>query len=286
MKFVEYKQRKTRIKPQLNDKGNKMEILGIRHLSFAYDDRPILQDIDFSVEAGTICGLLGPNASGKTTLFKCMNGILSPQKGQVLVAGRNIAHLSRKVIANLMAVVPQHAASAFSFTALQMVIMAQAARLGLLGRPSPKDYQKAEAALDELGAAHLGHRSFNSLSGGEKQIVLIARGLFQSPSILLLDEPTAHLDFKNQHIIMETIHTIARAKNLTAIITLHDPNLASRYCSRMVMLKHGRVHRNGMAKNVFEADALGSMYGINVAIADNCQGKYAFIPQGARSILH
>ena len=263
-----------------------MNIIGIRNLSFTYDTRPILQNINFSVQAGTICGLLGPNASGKTTLFKCMNGILSPQRGQVMLAGRNIALLSRKVIANLMAVVPQHAAAAFSFTAIQMVVMAQAARLGLLGRPSPGDYQKAEAILDELGAAHLGHRSFNALSGGEKQIVLIARALFQSPSVLLLDEPTAHLDFKNQHIIMETIHTIAKAKKLTAIITLHDPNLASRYCSQMVMLKQGQVHRKGMAANVFKADALESMYGINVTIADNCHGKYAFIPQGARSILH
>ena len=261
-----------------------MEILGIRHLSFAYDARPVLQDIDFSVQAGTICCLLGPNASGKTTLFKCINGILSPQRGEVVVDGKNVAHLSRKGIAMLMAVVPQYTATAFSFTALQMVVMGQAARLGLLRSPSSKDYREAETVLDELGIAHLGHRPFNALSGGEKQIVLIARALYQAPSILLLDEPTAHLDFKNQHIIMETVRTITRARKLTAVITLHDPNLASRYCSQMVMLKQGRVHHKGRVENVFEANVLKSMYDIEVAIADNGHGKYVVIPQGARCI--
>lgn len=263
-------------------------MLTVNNLSFSYAKRPVLENIIFSVEPGTICGLLGPNASGKTTLFKCMNGILKPQTGHVDINGRKIDHLSRKTIADLMAVVPQHSVTAFSFTALQMVVMARAAKLGPLGRPSRRNYQDAETSLNELGVAHLKHRSFNGLSGGEKQIVLLARALFQTPKILLLDEPTAHLDFKNQHLIMEMVQTITKAKNLTAVITLHDPNLASRYCSQMVMLKQGRVHRQGMTEDVFEEEALESMYGIKVSITDTCHGKWFAIPSGKenRALLH
>jgi len=255
-----------------------MEMLAVNNLSFDYDARPVLHNIAFSVEPGTICGLLGPNASGKTTLFKCINGILKPRKGDVLINGKKIALLSRKTIAGLMAVVPQHSAAAFSFTVLQMVVMAKAGSLGLFGTPSKKDYRDAETSLDELGVADLRHRPFNALSGGERQIVLLARALFQSPSILLLDEPTAHLDFKNQHLIMEMVQAITRLKNLTSIVTLHDPNLASRYCSQMVMLKNGQVHRQGMAEDVFEEDALESMYGIRVAIEKSSHGKWFVIP--------
>lgn len=266
-----------------------MEMLEVSNLSFDYNTRPVLHDIAFSVQPGTICGLLGPNASGKTTLFKCMNGILKPKKGDVLISGRKIATLSRRAIATLMAVVPQHAAAAFSFTALQMVVMAKAATLGLFGRPSKKNYQDAENSLDELGVAHLKHRPFNALSGGERQIVLLARALFQSPSILLLDEPTAHLDFKNQHLIMEMVQEITRTRGLTSVVTLHDPNLASRYCSQMVMLKHGKVHRQGMAEEVFEEKALESMYGIKVSIEESCHGRWFVIPStegGRETLLH
>lgn len=258
-----------------------MEMLTVKNLCFSYDTRQILHNIGFCVQPGTICGLLGPNASGKTTLFKCINGILKPQRGDVVVDGKKIAHLSRKDIAAFMAVVPQHAVAAFSFTALQMVVMAKAAKLGVSGRPSRNDYRDAEYTLDELGVKHLKDRPFNALSGGERQIVLLARALFQSPQILLLDEPTAHLDFKNQHLIMEMVQNITESKNLTTIITLHDPNLASRYCSQMVMLKQGQVYRQGMTKDVFEEDALESMYGIKVFIEESNHGKWFVIPPRA-----
>ena len=256
-------------------------MLTVNDLCFSYDTRQILHNIDFCIQPGSICGLLGPNASGKTTLFKCMNGILNPQKGDVAFDGNTIAHLSRKAVAAFMAVVPQHTAAAFSFTALQMVVMAKAITFGLSGRPSRKDYRDAESSLDELGVRHLRNRPFNALSGGEKQIVLLARALFQSPKILLLDEPTAHLDFKNQHLIMEMVQGITKTKNLTTIITLHDPNLASRYCSQIVMLKQGRVHLQGDVKDVFKEDTLESMYGIKVSIADSCHGKWFVIPSRA-----
>ena len=266
-------------------KGN---ILAVHDLSFDYDTKPVLRDIDFSVEPGMICGLLGPNASGKSTLFKCINGLLKPKKGRVVIKGREVGRLSRSAVADLMAVVPQLTTVAFSFTALQMVVMARAAKLGAMRSPSRKDYRDAEKALDDLGIRRLKHRSFNALSGGERQIVLLARALFQSPSILLLDEPTSHLDFKNQYLIMDMVQSITKSKNLTSLITLHDPNLAARYCGQMVMLKQGRVHGKGMTEDVFEERALESLYGMKVSIENGCRGRCFVMPlaHSRLSVLH
>jgi len=167
---------------------------------------------------------------------------------------------------------------AFSFSALQMVVMGRTAKLGALGRPSKRDYRDAEAALEDLGVANLKHRAFNTLSGGERQIVLLARALFQNPSILLLDEPTSHLDFKNQYLIMDMVRSMTRSRNLTSLVTLHDPNMAARYCGQMVMLKQGRVHRKGMTEDVFEEGALESLYGMKVSIENGPQGKCFVMP--------
>ena len=255
-----------------------MDMLAVQDLSFDYGTRPVLRDIEFSVAPGTICGLLGPNGSGKSTLFKCINGLLKPKAGQVHISGKNIAHLSRNALARVMAVVPQQTTVAFAFSALQMVLMGRASRVGALGRPSRKDIRDAAAVLNDLGIIHLKNRPFNALSGGERQIVLLARALFQTPSILLLDEPTAHLDFKNQYRIMDMVQAMTRRHHLTSLITLHDPNLAGQYCSQLVMLKQGRVHRKGSTADIFEESAIEELYDMKVSIQNNNRGRWFVMP--------
>lgn len=255
-----------------------MAILTVQNLGFGYANRSVLENIGFSIDAGTICGLLGPNASGKTTLLKCINGLLTPHRGRVLVGDQTVAALSRKAVADHMAVVPQIAPTAFAFSVLQMVVMARAADLGAFGAPSRRDYREAERALAEVDLAHLKDRLFNELSGGERQMVLLARALFQNPRILLLDEPTSHLDFKNQHLVMDLVRSVTRARNLATIVTLHDPNLALRYCDRMVMMKQGRVQCQGRLDEVFEAGSLGAMYGMKVAIESGRRGASFVVP--------
>lgn len=255
-----------------------MKSLAVEDLGFDYDTQPVLRHIDFSVEPGTICGLLGPNGSGKSTLFKCINGLLKPQKGRVTIGGKCIAQLSRGTIAGIMAVVPQQTTVAFAFSALQMVLMGRASRLGAMGRPSPDDVCDAAAVLNDLGILHLKNRPFNALSGGERQIVLLARALFQAPSILLLDEPTAHLDFKNQYRIMEMVQDLTRRHHLTTLVTLHDPNLAGQYCSQLVMLKQGRIQRKGRTVDVFEEAAIGTLYDMKVSIQNGHRGRWFVMP--------
>ncbi|WP_022669330.1 ABC transporter ATP-binding protein [Desulfospira joergensenii] len=256
-----------------------MTTLEVHHLHFDYDTVQVLKDVSFTAQPGRMTGLLGPNASGKTTLFKCMNGILHPQKGHVSLAGRPVTGMVRKTLAGLMAVVPQQTGAAFSFTARDMVVMAKASGLSMWQRPSRKDYTGAERALEDLGVPNLSPRMFNALSGGERQIVLLARAMFQSPSVLLLDEPTAHLDFRNQHLILDMIRAVTREKRLTTVVTLHDPNLASRYCDEIVMLKQGRVLSLGPVGEVLREKTLESVYGIKVVVQDEVNGRHLVTPR-------
>lgn len=252
--------------------------LSIVDLNFRYSRKSVLANISFSVEKGAICGLLGPNASGKSTLLKCIDGILRPEAGQVVVDGRSIGDLPRSRIARLMAVVPQQTTVLFAFTVLQMVVMGRAARLERFRLPSRRDYLEARECLEEMGVGDLSDRRFSELSGGERQLVLLARAMFQNTPILLLDEPTSHLDFKNQFMIMDKIRDVARAKGLTAIISLHDPNLAGRYCTRMVMLKDGRIHFDGSLQAAMRPEILEGMYGIPVRVESIDQGNRVVVP--------
>jgi len=256
-----------------------MTILGVHHLWFDYGTGPVLKDVCLTAEPGMVSGLLGPNASGKTTLFKCMNGILHPRSGQVTLSGRPVAGMPRKTLARIMAVVPQQTGAIFSFTARDMVVMAKAPGLAMWQRPSKSDFAGAEQALADVRAQGLARRLFTTLSGGEKQIVLLARAMFQAPSILLLDEPTAHLDFKNQHLMLDMVRTVTQKKGLTTIITLHDPNLASRYCDNIVMLKQGKLCGSGPVRDVFCEKTLESVYGIKVMVTDYNRGSCLVIPR-------
>lgn len=254
------------------------EILVVDNLDFSYRVRKILSNVSFSVRKGEICGLLGPNGSGKTTLLKCINGILQGATGSIKVHGRETADLSREEIAGLIAVVPQELNVVFSFTVMQIVLMAGNTRFGLSGIAKKSDYAGALEILDELHIEHLAERRYNELSGGEKQMVLIARALFQKAGILLLDEPTSHLDFKRQYTIMELIRKITRERNLTTIMTLHDPNTAGRYCDRLVMLKSGCICHKGLRDKVFHVGSLESIYEMRIKMGHTDTGAEYVLP--------
>jgi iron complex transport system ATP-binding protein len=254
------------------------EILRVDNVDFSYRERKILKCISFSVKKGEICGLLGPNGCGKTTLLRCINRILNCGSGSIYVQGRDIRNMSRNRIAEMMAVVPQELDVVFSFTVLQMVLMGGTVRYGFSGVPCEKDYRAAHDILEELNLCHLAARQYNELSGGEKQMILIARALFQRSEIMLLDEPTSHLDFKRQHTVMEMIKKVTKEKGITALITLHDPNTAGRYCHRLIMLNRGCVCHHGSRDRIFHEESLESIYDMKIKIEHTDTGPDYVIP--------
>jgi iron complex transport system ATP-binding protein len=247
---------------------NVVNAIEVYNLSFSYPGRKVLDSVNFSVERGVICGLLGPNGSGKTTLLKCINGLRLPIDGQVMIEGTSIESMTRQDVACKVSVVPQQSNIVFSFKAIELVTMGKCPQLEYWQSPQEGAYVSAQRLMESLGIGHLAYRRVSEISGGERQLVLIARALFQGADIMLLDEPTAHLDFKNQFAILDLVTEVARKKNLTVIITLHDPNLAFHYCDKVVLLKEGRIVSIGDTGAVFQEGTLSELYDMDISISD------------------
>ncbi len=255
--------------------------LAVEHLSAGYDKVPVLENISLSVEQGNICALMGRNGSGKTTMLRCINAILKPFQGRVVAQGKEIGHLSRVEIARLISLVPQGIQTAFSFSCLEMILMGSATRIRAWSAPSRKEIQRALEILGEVGIQALAQRPFNQLSGGERQLVMLSRALFQDAPIMLLDEPNSHLDFSNQHRMMALMREMVKKRGLAALITLHDPNLALYYCDRIVMLKDGRIVAHGPAGEVMEDHILRQVLGENIQTDRTIGGLQVVTPRTA-----
>ncbi|MCY6960048.1 ABC transporter ATP-binding protein [Clostridium brassicae] len=258
-----------------------MDLLNVENISFSYESRQILKDISFSVEEGNICGILGQNGTGKTTLLKCIHGLLKPKHGNVLIKGKSVHSMNCKERARNISTVPQNINIIFSYTVLDVVLMAKVSKVNLFTSPSKEDEKEVIKILNSLEIGHLSDKRFNELSGGEKQMVLIARAMYQDTPIILLDEPTAHLDYKNQIMIMDTIKDIVNKKNLTAIINIHDPNLALNYCDNIIMIKSGRVLIKGKTSDIICENYLSNLYDMPVLVDKTQNGRSVVVPFSA-----
>lgn len=234
-------------------------MLQVQSLSFQYGERPILKDLSFGVPKGELCGLFGPNGCGKTTLFRCCLSFLR-YDGRVIVDGLDTHSLSVRALAKKIAYVPQEHQPPFPFKVFEIVLMARTPHLasGIFGI-SLKDKNKALAALEALGIADLAHLPYTQLSGGQRQLVLIARALAQETDIILLDEPTSSLDFHNQVRVWQVLREIAR-KGTTILACSHDPNHVAWFCDRVVMLHNQKIVAEGRPADVFEEKLLNALY--------------------------
>jgi len=246
--------------------------LSVRGVTFSYDDiavqedTNVLSDISFKLEGGEVLGIIGPNGSGKTTLLRCINMTLGPRKGTILIDGRNILELDRKEIARHIGVVPQSAATDFPFSVFDVVLMGRTPWLDRFSGESSKDIEIARNAMEVTGTLHLAARPMDELSGGERQRVIIARALAQQPGILLLDEPTLHLDIKHQLEILELVRRLAKEKGLMVVLVSHDLDLAARYSDRLLLLRDGRVFSTGAPKEVLTVENIREVYGVSAEI--------------------
>jgi iron complex transport system ATP-binding protein len=208
--------------------------------------------------------LVGPNGAGKSTLLKCINGLLRYQKGIITLNGKSIKKMHRKEIAQYMAYVPQNTLFVFPFTAIDMVLQGRYPYSN--GHRRKQDIEKAVKALRHTGAEDLAMRNFDSLSGGQQQKVIIARAIAQEAEILLLDEPTSSLDIMHQLEVMELLRYMVSKDNLSAIISMHDLNLASRYADKVIMLEKGKIVAAGWPESVLTPENIASVYNVEAAV--------------------
>jgi iron complex transport system ATP-binding protein len=253
--------------------------LVIEHLSAGYNGIPILKDISLNVGKGNICALMGRNGSGKTTLLRCINAILKPMNGRAIVNGRDVQRISRMEIARSISLVPQGIYSAFSYSCLEMILMGAVSRIRAWSAPGNIEKRKAMDILGEVGIEPLAHRPFNHLSGGERQLVMLARALFQDAPVMLLDEPTSHLDFSNQHRIMKLTRELVKRRGVTALLSIHDPNLTLYYCDEVAMLKEGQIIAFGSAAEVMKDSILQQTLGENIQTDVTIHGLAVVTPR-------
>jgi len=248
--------------------------LSVEHLAFGYRGRLIGQDANFALDAGAVLCLLGPNGSGKTTLFRTLLGLLPAKDGTVRLDGEDIAGWSRAAIARVMGYVPQAHAAYFPFTVIETVLMGRTARMGMFATPSHADVEIAERMLELLRIAHLRDAIYTRISGGERQLTLIARALAQEPRILVMDEPTASLDFGNQMLVLSHIRALSQ-HGIGVVLSTHDPDHAFFCADRVVLLKDGSLVRVGTPEEVITADSLHELYGVEVEVMERAaQGGY------------
>ena len=240
--------------------------LAIEDVDCFYDSVRILENVRFSVKTGTFLGILGPNGSGKTTLLKSISRVLKPRKGAILLDDVNVYKMKGSEAAKHMAVVPQDSSVAFSFTALQVVLMGRAPHLSRLQTEGEKDIAIAKKSMEYTSTWNLADRLITELSGGERQRVIIARALTQEPTILLLDEPTSHLDISNQLEIMDLLKQLCRDKKLLIVGVFHDFNLAARYCDEVILLKKGKIVAAGKTSEILTEENIKEVFGIDVIV--------------------
>ncbi len=260
-------------------------MLDASNVSFHYPrtTRLVLDDVSLAVPRGAIVGLLGPNGSGKTTMLRLLSGTLTPTTGRVTLDGAALASMPRRELARRIAVVPQETQSAFDFTAIEIVLMGRYPHLGAFELEGADDLSIARDALAATGSSALETRPFASLSGGEKQRVVIAGALAQASDVLLLDEPTASLDMGFQLDIAALLARLNRERGVTMVLSTHDLNLAASLCRELVLLKNGRVIASGPTRQALTRERILALYGVDAEVVDHPRAGHLTVVPIARA---
>jgi len=250
--------------------------LELQDVSCGYGSRTVLRNISFTLQSGEVLCLLAPNGAGKTTLFKTILGLLKLQTGKVLIDGSDIRRWPRAQIARLVGYIPHAQHSSLPFQVLDMVVMGRTAYLGPFASPAPQDLAIAREAISMMRIEYLENKVYTEISGGERQLVLIARALAQQPRIMVMDEPTASLDFGNQLLVLSKVRQLAKL-DLAIVMASHFPDHAFLYSTRVLMLKDGCVYRQGLPEETVTEASLRNLYGVEIRIVNaNIDGDGPF----------
>jgi iron complex transport system ATP-binding protein len=247
-------------------------VLSAERLDSGYGKTPVVKDLDLNVLQGqTIC-LIGPNGSGKTTVLRTLAGILAPLGGAVYIGRREIGRIKSAEKAKQLALVLTERLNVNMITAREIAAMGRSPHTDFLGRLSPEDHRIVDDALETVGALDLGERNFTSLSDGEKQKVLIARALAQEPELVILDEPTSHLDIKHKIEVIQILNRLSRERGMTVIMALHDIDIAAKNCQTLLLVKNGKVLAQGKPEDIIGENTIGELYDIEGAAFDAVTG--------------
>jgi ABC-type cobalamin/Fe3+-siderophores transport system ATPase subunit len=258
-------------------------MLTIEHLTVAYDGRLVLHDVSLSMQSGEVVALVGPNGAGKSTLIRAVSGVVPLQHGDVRINGSLLSRLSSMERARYLAVVPQARSLPPAFTVYETVLLGRTPHLGWLGRAGARDHERVHYALEHTQMLPLSERYVGELSGGEQQRVLLARALAQDTPVLLLDEPTTHLDLQHRESLIQLIRDLAVNKALAVLMVLHDLNLAGLYADRVALLVEGRMRAIGRPGEVLTEAQLSAVYGIPVRVIPHPEyGSPLVLPDGGR----
>jgi len=247
--------------------------LQVNGIAFAFNSHPVLSGVSFSLEQGELVGILGINGAGKSTLLKCLNRILAPQSGVVRLDGEDLRAMRSGDVARRIGYVPQRHPDT-RLCVFEAVLLGRTPHVNWT--LSEKDHAIAERAIRRIGIEHLALRPVSDLSGGEVQKVVIARALAQSPEVLLLDEPTSNLDLKNQLEVMGLVRRITRREGVTAVVAIHDLNMAVRYADRFLLLRDGSIHAVA-ARAELTAEMIQHVYGVEVSLT-RVNGQIMVVP--------
>ena len=241
--------------------------VSVKDLHFAYDRTEVLHGVSFDVNEGDLLFLLGPNGSGKTTLFKCLLRLYDPSSGSIFIDGQDIHKMSIQALARKMAYIPQAHFPSFNYTVLEAVVMGRTSYIKNNSAPKADDYDAAIAALDKLGIAHLKDKGYAHISGGERQMVLIARALTQKSKVLIMDEPTASLDYGHQMTVLSVVKNLAK-EGYTVILSSHNPEHAFLFANKILMIKKGNIVAMGDPAKVVNRQLLESVYEVPMDLLD------------------
>ena len=253
------------------------------NITFAYVKEPVIKNVRLKIPPGDFLGIIGPNGSGKSTLLKLLSGLLPPDQNQVRFDNRDITACKRRILARSIAWISQDHHLPFPFSVAEVVMMGRHPYLSPLTFESERDIEITRQAMIQTQTEQFAHRKFNEISGGEQQRVLLASAISQEPEVMILDEPTAALDLKYQIEIFNILKQLNEAGNTTIIIALHDLHLASKFCRRLVLLKEGKVVREGSPEEVLQKQILEDVYEVSVKIIrDESDGSFLISPEALR----
>lgn len=251
-------------------------ILQVKDLSFKYNNsRTIFHDVNFGLDKGEVLSILGTNGAGKSTLLNCLANLYKPASGDILLNGKSVKEMTMRDVAKVIGYVPQIHTPAYAYTVREFTVMGRTPYIGTFAKPSKEDYRIADEALERMGISHLRDKAYTEISGGERQQVTIARALTQQPQIILLDEPTAHLDYGNQYRVVQMVKELAE-EGYSLIMTTHNPEHAVILNGKVAILNREGVLGVGQAADTLNGETLSKLYGLNI--------KTVFDPDAQRNI--